>query len=413
MLMIYVLIGILVAGTGVFAWIFYIVKKEGGWFEENQVVPITDLNEIRAPHQPGVGQEQNTPDVNNPKTVVDILQKDSFATTLVQPVAPLPASPGDPHSAEEVRQLHEELRLIREKALIQANNAIDVINKLREENEALRSEIERSGQKVVTSKVDEDLLTHLRAENIAFKEQLSSSTREAEDLRQQLSKKALEAEEELARLKETVQRLEAQNVEQRLNAPIASGADAAASDSHEQCQKEIALLSAELEALRLANEKLRSAQPDLPVASPEGSTDADQPNCEGEILRQHVTELEKQNSTLEENNKFLQYELTKSRAQAAGLERICENSRKQFEEIARGIREVETDNQALKSQTHHLERSLVDFKKLNTELLKREKLTQFEIEKNLDQIRDLEDIYGVFRSRLERLGISEEDLVRD
>jgi chromosome segregation ATPase len=135
--------------------------------------------------------------------------------------------------------------------------------------------------------------------------------------------------------------------------------------------------------------------------------------CEGEILRQHVTELEKLNSALEENNKFLQYELTKSRAQAAGLERICENSRKQFEEIARGIREVETNNQALKSQTHVLEQSLVDFKKLNAELLKREKLTQFEIEKNLDQIRDLEDIYGVFRSRLERLGISEEDLVRD
>jgi hypothetical protein len=116
---------------------------------------------------------------------------------------------------------------------------------------------------------------------------------------------------------------------------------------------------------------------------------------------------------LEENNKFLQYELTKSRAQAAGLERICENSRKQFEEIARGIREVETDNQVLKSQTHILEQSLVDFKKLNAELLKREKLTQFEIEKNLDQIRNLEGIYGVFRSRLERLGISEEDLVRD
>jgi DNA repair exonuclease SbcCD ATPase subunit len=194
---------------------------------------------------------------------------------------------------------------------------------------------------------------------------------------------------------------------------MASGKDVAASDVHEQCQKEIALLGAELEALRMVNENLRSAQTVLPVASPGGNADSEPMKCEGEILRQHVTELEKLNSALEENNKFLQYELTKSRAQAAGLERICENSRKQFEEIARGIREVETNNQALKSQTHVLEQSLVDFKKLNAELLKREKLTQFEIEKNLDQIRDLEDIYGVFRSRLERLGISEEDLVRD
>jgi hypothetical protein len=141
-MMIYVLIGILVVGTGVFVWILYSVKKEGGWVEENQAVPITDLNEIHSPHQPGVGQEQIPPEVHKPKTVVDILQNESFATTLVQPVTPRPASPDDSHAAEEVRQLHEEIRLIREKTVIQANNAIEVINKLREENDQLRSDIE-------------------------------------------------------------------------------------------------------------------------------------------------------------------------------------------------------------------------------------------------------------------------------
>ena len=413
MLMIYLLIGILVAGTGVFVWLGYSVKKEGGWVEENQAVPITDLKEIHSPHLPDVKQEQNALNINKPKTMVDILQEDTFITTLVQPVLPTPTSAGDPHAAEEVRQSHEEIRLVREKAAIQANNAIEVINKLREENDQLRSDIERSGKQAEKPKVDEDLLTHLRAENIAFKEQLSTSTREVEDLRQQLNKKALEAEEQLARLKETVQRLEAENAEQRLNTPIAAVTEVAASDVHEQCQKEIALLGAELEALRMVNEKLRSAQPVLSVASPGGIADADQMKCEGEILRQHVNEMEKLNRALEENNTFLQYELTKSRAQAAGLERICENSRKQFEEIARGVREAEQDNQVLKSQTHIMEQSLVDFKKLHVELLKREKLTQFEFERNRDQIRDLEDIYGIFRSRLERLGISEEDLVRD
>jgi hypothetical protein len=331
-----------------------------------------------------------------------------------EPVVPTPEVADRAQSEETIRQLTEEVKLIREKAVIQAKNAIEVINKLREDNEQLHSDVERLEKTAEKPKADEELLTHLRAENSAFKEQLTSSSREIEELRQKLAPGESRDSGPLGSDQETIQRLEVENAELRFKASTAADSQQAGNNVQEQYVKDIAILAADLEAARKENERLRTAQTvDAGPLSPEGEPDPERSRHEKDDLKNRVNELEKLIKGIEDSNRFLQYELTKSRAQAAGLERICENSRKQFAEIARGAREAEQDNQALKSQTRVLEQSLTGFKKLNVELLKREKLTQFEVEKNLDQIRNLEDIYGVFRSRLARLGISEEDLVKD
>jgi hypothetical protein len=414
MLMVVLMLGILLAGIGVFVWLWFSVLKEKIVLEENQAVPITDVKGFKTAHlPPGVKREgavletQSVPEPSSAQAIALEPVKDRPVEQRAQVV-------GDVQEAETVRQLNEEIKLIREKAVIQAKNAIEMINKLREENEQLRLDVEKSEERSNKPIADEDLLTHLRAENIAFKEQLSCATQEAEELRQKLAQAGQGGSAQLAGGPEAVQRLEAENAELRLKVSSFSQAEPAAGDVHEQCHNQISLLASEIETMRKDNEKLRSAMAAKEAAASQ-EIDPDQGSTERELeeLRKRADDLEKLSRSLDENGRYLQYELTKSRAQVAGLERICENSSKQFEEIARGAREAQQNNQALKVQTRVLEQSLTDFKKLNAELVKREKLTQFEMERNLDQIRNLEDIYGVFRSRLARLGISEEELVKD
>jgi hypothetical protein len=413
MLMMILMLAILLAGVGVFVWLYLSAQKEKVGLEESSAVPITDVSEIQSAHLPAEAVQESDAGVNKP-VIGPVVLSGSPVATMEERIVPTPEVTDRARSEDTIRQLNEEIKLIREKAVIQAKNAIEVINKLREDNDQLRSEAERFEKAAEKPKADEELLTHLRAENMAFKEQLTSSSREIEELRQKMTRSESPAGGQLGSDQETIQRLEAENAELRLQAATAADTKQSGDAVQEQYLKDIALLAADLEAARKENERLRNVQTvDVTSLSPEGDPDLAQSRREEDDLKNRVNELEKLVKTFEENNRFLQYELTKSRAQAAGLERICENSRKQFAEIARGAREAEQDNQALKSQTRILEQSLTDFKKLNVELLKREKLTQFEMEKNLDQIRDLEGIYGVFRSRLARLGISEEDLVKD
>lgn len=130
-----------------------------------------------------------------------------------------------------------------------------------------------------------------------------------------------------------------------------------------------------------------------------------------EGMESRIGGLERALSEQEEKASALQYELTKSRAQAAGLERVCANSNRQVEDLSRQIRDINIDNDELRRRAGFLGRSMDDFKRLNMELLKREKLSRFEEEKNREQVREIERIYDGVLARLSAAGLKEEDLI--
>lgn len=170
-------------------------------------------------------------------------------------------------------------------------------------------------------------------------------------------------------------------------------------------EQEISRLKDELLLLERMNSSVEAAQ--IPALE----KDLQELLSGKEAMESRIGGLERALSEQEQKASVLQYELTKSRAQAAGLERVCANSNRQIEDLSRQIRDINTDNDELRRRAGFLGRSMDDFKRLNMELLKREKLSRFEEEKNREQVREIERIYDGVLARLNAAGLKEEDLI--
>lgn len=316
----YILGGILLAVVAVVAWLFYSLKKTRRDREEVKVVALNDLSVL---------------DRSDPEGIRDGIEPLSVAVD----------------QDKQIVTLQEEIRLAREKTLMLTRDFNDSIAKMRMENESLRADINDLQQ--INRRLNEEELSHLKAENAAYKAQMETGNAEAlEDLKGSFTTKIESLNTELDQLKSV--------------SPEAFEA-----------------LKEDVEVLRVDRARFEARVEDLE-----------------DLLRGES-----------EKNSFLQYELTKSRAHALGVERICDNARRQFEGMSREVHDSELDNEALKKQSGLLEQSLSDFRRLNAELLKKEKLTQFEIESNRSQLKDLEHIYGVFRSRLQNAGAGDLQLI--
>lgn len=357
-------VALAVLALGVLVWLFFSLKRESEKAENAKAVPITTPEEL---HGKSVVSESSAIDesVKMPPIIVD-------DTPVSQPLVSLSPTADE----DQVRQLKEEIKLIREKAVIQARNAIEVITKLREANEALTAEKNRSQQSAAPA-VSADELMHLKAENAAFKAKADELSAEIDRLRQEYDQYR----------REVTAQMEEQHVQWR-----------------QQLESELAQAKDEIDRLRSAGQADGSA----PAASVEELASLNKAlevlTEEKEDLESRIRELESVNAIQSEKNNFLQYELTKSRAQAAGLQKVYENSVKQVEDMTHAMDAAAMDNKELKKQTDVLENSLNEFRRLNSELIRREKLSQFEIEKSRGDIEDLERIYAGLRSRINRIG---------
>ena len=264
---------------------------------------------------------------------------------------------------------------------------------------------------------DEDILSHLKAENAAFAAQLQAGSSETVKLSQELDAVRRELGEQALKATDAIAHLEAENARLKAEGSASIEQEKVVAEIRVEYQKQLEALYNEVASLKSDNEAMKAsqaAQSEKVSAHPFLNAEAVEAFKEDmEVLRQDRVRLESRIEELEEsargeqeNSGFLQYELTKRRAQAVGVERIGDYARRQFEAMSREARDAEQDNAVLKKQANVLERGLMDFKRLNSELLKREKLTQFELEHNRTQIKDLEHIYEVFRARLESAGVS-------
>lgn len=414
MVLIMLLGAVVLVAFGVVGWIFFSTKKESEADKQDTAVPINDLSELKSVPKISTGTPvfveeplaQDTPPAlpekdDFPPKAVDVEKsaetEDSLTETEVR------------RHEEQVLQLREEVRLIREKAVIQAKNAIEVINKLREQTDQLRAENQKLVQDTAGLREKDEAIAQFKAAKISSQEEFQAALQAAEQANRKLA-------EQVTSLDQTVEQLRAENAAFK-NTSLSADEERVrlTATIRAEYQDRLEGLSARLEALRLENETLLSRSVEAAPSPAEGFVSADEVSSlqkatdilreEKEGLEARVRELEVQNAGQVEKNGFLQYELTKSRAQAMGLERIYENSRKQIEGLSRQVSDTRMDNKELKKQADVLEQSLNDFKRLNNEILKRETLSQFEIEKSRGDLRDLERIYNGFRSRLMQVGM--------
>ena len=117
-------------------------------------------------------------------------------------------------------------------------------------------------------------------------------------------------------------------------------------------------------------------------------------------LKQKYDDLEKPhqklrelNSHLMEKNNLLQYELIKARAQSSGLERVSFNYKNQLEDFLKKVTSVQMTNDHLSQVKNRLEGVVEQVKLQNEELVKKDQLAQFELEKNRSRLVTLEREY--------------------
>jgi len=96
----------------------------------------------------------------------------------------------------------------------------------------------------------------------------------------------------------------------------------------------------------------------------------------------------------------LKYELIKARAQSSGLERVSFNYKNQLEDFLKKVNVAQVSNDHLSQVKNQLEGMVQEVKSQNEELVKKDQLAQFELEKNRSRLVSLERQYEELKTRL-------------
>jgi hypothetical protein len=217
----------------------------------------------------------------------------------------------------EIRELKKSMEDFCRQASHQEQGLSGVLNDLRIENEGIK-------EARAAVRQDHEETDRLLVENAAYKAQYN------------------EVSVELCQLKEDEARLETENMGLRssselvVNATI--GSQKLLQTAKEEYRRQLEGFYQQIEQLQTDN--VRLAEQALSVVQVEPL------RKEVDAFLSRVRELETENMILMEKNNYFQYELTKSRAQVVGLERLCENMR-----VARS-QDVQGVNEGIEAFTH-------------------------------------------------------------
>jgi len=348
-MVLFIILGVVVvAAFGALGFVVYTLSQEAQ--KEKSAVPVTDLKQLKdelsfavsaLSKQDVSAHEDEVIPAFVPKESVELLSP-ALPSTPEVPSEVQPAPLEDNASKKRVQELEEELRTIKQEAEQQADVTRDMILNLSKENQTLKSQQgqpEEAQQKLAEL---EGQITNLKAENESL-QTLKTQQAETEEVRQKL-----------AELEGQISNLKAEN--ERLQTQLESSNSAV---SELQNEKE-ALLSA-------------------PKPGPDEGSLVLKQKCEG-----------------------LEYELIKARAQSSGLERVSFNYKNQLEDFLKKVNEVQVTNEQLSQTKNRLEGLVEEIKSQNEELVKKDQLTQFELEKNRSRLVNLEREYEDFKARVQQ-----------
>lgn len=266
-----------------------------------------------------------------------------------------------------LNRLEADVSFLAGKADTQAQDAVEVINTLLAENEFLRDEVSRAENKVAP----EDI-ARLNEVNLSLKEQIEEHLAKIKELEDVLAKGGDAAppqdgqgeavirdlSQENERLKQGLKTLTAKIDEfedafqqAREEEPAADASQAGetlvrlkeASDQITRLEEEIQRLQEDKASNDKRIKELESVPP-APENNPQvasapdssgGGTLAPAPEAwekEKTVLEATLQQIQTANETLREREKILQLQLTKNRAKAMGLEKICASFKKELEQ---------------------------------------------------------------------------------
>ncbi len=357
-MVLFIVLGMVVLVTFVvLGMLFFMLRKEGQ--KEEKVVPLTDLQQLR---------KGFSPDFEKPKAPKnDIVPPFEPKVGLPLQKTQTPPAPVDDTFKKRAQELEEELKKISQKAQDQSTEAKQMIDNLTKENDALKSQ-KASLQDAQTKLIQvESEANHLKIQNTGLQTQLDATNAKVQLFEEQMAAVKIQMGDEIARANATV-----------------------------------AQLTQEKESLAAAPK----AEPDLALRQEITSLESELTG-----LKQKYSDLEKNNQQLRELNTHLmektdalQYEMTKARAQSSGLERLSFNYKNQLEDFFKKMSLAQSTNDNLSKAKNRLEGMVEEIKLQNEELVKKDQLTQFELEKNRSRLLSLERECEELKARMQNGG---------
>jgi len=353
-----IVLGVVVLTTFfVLGFLFFTLDKEGRK-EEEKAVPLRDVLQLRRElsDTPPEGHIPPEPQIPSEPQIPKAADESKIMPQY---------SPTEDVYKKRAQELEEELLAVSKKTEDQMALARQTIEDLTKDNEALKNQqadLIRAQEKIVELQKETD---HWHTENSTLREQLDSSVVKVRFLEQELSAVKTQMGGQVAQANAMVADLNLQKeswVAALKPEPQAEG------------------LHQELEALKLEQTQLKQNLADV------------------EAVNQKLRAI---NTGLTQDIDALQYELIKARAQSTGLERIGFNYKNQLEDFFKKIHETQLMNEKLSEAKNSLEGVVHQVQSHNDELVKKDRLVQFELEKNRSQLINLEREYEGLKARVQ------------
>jgi len=347
-MILFIILGVVVFLTfGVLGVLFFMLNKEGNKKDKEKVVPVTDLEELKRELSNSKLFEQEDIKADSPSPEIIPV----FTPTVTLPVQETQTLAEGQTYDKRSRELEDELLTISKKADSQSDEALKMVETLTKENEFLKSQeayLHEAQQKLEKLQGE---ASGLKLDNAALQIQLESTNEKVHLLEEQMAAVKAQMGEEITRANALVTELK-QEKETLLAAP--------------KPEAELALAQ-ELETLKF-----------------------------------ELAQLTQKYEALEKSYQQLQYELIKARAQSSGLERVSFNYKNQLEDFFQKINTIQSANDNLSQVKNRLEGVVQEVQLQNEELVKKDQLAQFEIEKNRSRLVSLEREYEDFKARVQQ-----------
>jgi len=355
-MVLFIILGVVVLITlVVIGMLFLMLGKEGKKEEVAVPIPVKEYSQIK--------KEIYTPAPQQPNSkILKEVPPEAFIPKVTLPTQSTQTLYGDNAYKHRFQELEDELLNISKKAESQSYEARVMIENLSKENELLKKEkvdLEAAQQKLNELQSE---ASGLKIQNDSLQTQIEETNAKVRLLEDQMMAVKLQMGEEISRANAAVTELTREK-EILLAAPKPIPDEA---------------LHRELDALKSEHNQLQQKYKDM------------------ERIQQKLREL---NAHLIEKNEAMQYELIKARAQSSGLERVSFNYKNQLEDFLKKTHEMKNSNDELSQVKNRLEGTLEEIKQKNEELLKKDQLAQFELEKNRTRLVALEREYEDFKAQ--------------
>lgn len=434
---------VIILSLCVIGGLFYFMNKENKKDPSAEAVPITDVAEIK-----GLASQDSADEVDlkrkgpsiassshggeedllAAKAKLASLEKTAetqdpynFSGTfapLTQTKPTLTTGSESNQNSDRIVELEAQVAMITQKTVEQAEEAVKVIERLMKENEQLKMNhsVISSG---LTNAQDAATFLELKEKNALLENQMDLSVSKVAQLESQISIVKKELGQQLLEANATIARLKVESEAQEratrdsLYRTSQELEELRQSSVKEKRETEEGLLRAKEENLLLRDAK-KLLEAKLAVLEDDSKKEIEQSKQmvvdmagQKDALVARIVELEKDlskykdlNTTLIDKAKILQYELNRHRAQASGLEKVCDNFKLQMDEMLQQIEQAKKDNNKLLQERINLEAGVVSLRTENSRLIEKDKTYQQELEKTKEQINRFEQIYKSFQSNI-------------